>query len=95
MCQHGDLVWMPQLGPYGRFIDACMKPFVEKLLEMNFITLACCCGHGKYPKTIVVQGLAGAWEYRSGKQIDRSRRFYKRDVEGLYFIPEIAEEAKP
>jgi hypothetical protein len=80
---------MEELGPHGRFIDTCMKPFIKRLIQMGFVPLACCCGHGKYRKTIVLQGVETPWEYRSGKQIRRKRNFYKQDAEGLYYIPEV------
>lgn len=54
--------------------------------------LASCCGHNRYPKTIVVRFRADkgfVFEYFSGVIIPRKRRFYKRDKEGYYFIPEV------
>jgi len=54
MCKKGELIWMPNLGPYGRYIDRCMGPTITLLNELGIQTLACCCGHGRYPKTIVI-----------------------------------------
>jgi len=51
---------------------------------------ACCCGHGKYPMTIVIEDNYGEfWEIIHNKQIPRSRNFYKKDKQGMYFIPEV------
>jgi hypothetical protein len=90
-------------------IDPCMKRFILFLnfyLEpMNVKTVACCCGHGKYPMTILVKGK----EYKplhiknpfkkeepefiqevfSGLIIPRTRKFYKKDSKGFYYIPEV------
>lgn len=64
--------------------------------------VACCCGHGKYPMTILVRGKLvnpntvfinpfkknTIIDICSNKLIPRKRRFYKRDKEGYYYIPE-------
>ena len=44
----------------------------------------------KYPKTIVVkhQGTKMPFEYFSHQYILRKKRFYIKDKEGYYFIPE-------
>lgn len=71
-------------------LDACMENEVMKLSEDGWSPLSCCCGHGRYHKTIVLfDGGGGAKEHFSGVKIDRRARFYKRDAEGLYFIPEV------
>ena len=94
MCTHGELEWMPELGPHGRYVDKCMA---EKILWHNSKdgkcrTLACCCGHGKYPQTIIVQ-IEGSlpFEIFSQKFIPRKRNFYRRDEDGYYYIPETIE----
>ena len=76
-------------------IDPCMKIYIEtvnKILKGVYETKACCCGHGKYPKTVVV-GLKNRSDYCfelfSAKMIYRNKRFYKRDKQGYYFIPEV------
>ena len=72
-------------------LDKCMRPIIQ-WLKNKHIPVACCCGHGKYPITIVVK------EGRNGKIvyveifsqiiIPRTKRFYKRDKQGYYYIPE-------
>ena len=74
-------------------IDPCMKTF---LLYLDVVKgerhkiLASCCGHGKYPMTIVFKhiGTGVIGEMFSGRTIPRKKRFYKKDKQGYYFIPE-------
>lgn len=73
-------------------IDPCMRKVIKILQEQKIYTLACCCGHGKYPMTIVIDiGLSKRipLEIFSGIQIPRQYKFYKRDKSGRYFIPEV------
>ena len=78
----------------ARFIDPCMKIFMENLSlafeKIDHKILACCCGHGKYPMTIIV-GLGENLRYDlvSGKYITRKKKFYKKDKQGVYYIPEV------
>ena len=72
-------------------IDECMREEIKDMNEKSvFVTLACCCGHGKYPKTIVVKSFVNGkpWEIFSKKYIPRKKKFYKKDNEGYYYIPE-------
>lgn len=66
-----------------------MKPLIKYLRAHNINTIACCCGHRKYPMTIVIKDACGVFELLSGTPILRTRRFYKRDSEGYYYIPEV------
>lgn len=75
-------------------IDLCMREEVNELRKKGIKTLACCCGHGRYQKTIVIAVNQQTFplipmDMFSGKIIPRTRRFYKRDKDGYYFIPEI------
>jgi len=91
-----------------RRIDPCMRTFVKQLgwyIEPRGIRIvSCCCGHNKYPMTILVKGEKyREWGFRnpfseneeivqdlfSGKIIPRKRNFYKRDKKGIYYIPEV------
>ena len=78
-----------------RKIDKCMKELIEILQCRGVKTLACCCGHKKYPMTIVIlQGLETdpyAFEIISQQVIPRKKRFYSKDKQGYYFIPESVE----
>ena len=70
-------------------IDRDIAPEVEALQKRGIKTLASCSGHGKYPKTIVIEKDGKNVEYFSGVTIPRKRRFYRRDAEGIYYIPEV------
>jgi len=79
----------------SRFMDPCMKDYIgmiNRILKPRYETKSCCCGHGKYPKTIVI-GLkrkgVNCFELFTGKLITRNKRFYKKDKEGYYYLPEI------
>jgi len=74
-------------------VDECMKNIIKFLNESGIKTLACCCGHGKYPMTIIIRHFSGfvAWDIMSNRCIPRKRNFYKKDKEGYYFIQETLE----
>ena len=81
----------------GTRIDPCMRSFINnlKIVLTNTKTkvMACCCGHGKYPMTIVVEHTnnfieKGKFDLVSGKYIHTSRKFYKKDKQGYYYISE-------
>ena len=74
-------------------LDACMVGLIKWLNRTNSVyhlkTLASCCGHGRYPMSVVVQNKEGLiYEALSCKVIPRKRRFYKKDAKGYYYIPE-------
>jgi hypothetical protein len=70
-------------------IDPCMRDEIEQLHKWGIKTLACCCGHGKYKRTIVTKVNNTNIEYYTGIEIPRKTRFYKRDKEGMFYIPEV------
>ena len=77
----------------GRKIDECMKGLIYylRLRKKGTKTLACCCGHKKYPMTIVVKNKHGLiYDLISLKVIPRKKKFYKKDKEGYYYIPEVS-----
>ncbi len=76
----------------SRFIDPCMKEFIFRLNQYGIDTRGCCCGHKKYPMTVVVKDSAGFYDIISGVEIPRKKRFYKKDKQGYYFIPEVIEK---
>lgn len=79
----------------SRKIDPCMQSVINNLQELKVKTLACCCGHGKYPMTIVVDiGVSEVMplEIFSNKMIPRKKKFYKKDKQGYYYIPETIED---
>ena len=91
MCKKTQFKYCPST------IDPCMFDYIDLLtMKLNLITRACCCGHGKYPKTVIVEktdvnGEVTNYELISGKVIPRKRNFYKKDKQGYYYIPEVKE----
>lgn len=77
-------------------IDECMRKFINYLdnsLKNNIKIVACCCGHKKYPMTILVRfNDDGVYDLVSGRRILRKRNFYKKDKQGYYFIKEVCGE---
>ena len=72
-------------------MDNCMERICW-LIEhkTDYLPLASCCGHGKYPITVVVSDRRGKiLEYFSMIEIPRKRKFYKKDEFGLFYIPEL------
>ena len=80
-------------------LDKCIKQLISYLNNENIHTISSCCGHGKYHMTIVIRrriirpnfNAMGHIELLSSVEIPRTRRFYKRDKEGHYYIPEVEE----
>lgn len=79
-------------------IDKCMvqeiNDFNKKLRKKGVKTISSCCGHGKYPKTIVLKDREGyVWEHFSGVTLsaygENRSYFYAEDSHGCYYIPEI------
>jgi hypothetical protein len=89
--------------PNGKIIrlDPCMR---EEIFLLNKYlsyfgdkTLACCCGHGVYPTTIVLtnQGETFVVTLKNKIKMKRKKRFYKTNKKtGLMFIPEVEELKK-
>lgn len=72
-------------------VDRCIRGLIEALQSSTeFETLASCCGHGKYPMTIIARRRpdGAALDLMSGVQIPRRRNFYRKDAEGFYYLPE-------
>lgn len=99
MCQKRSttIVKVAKFGVMAGFknvrVDACLKPlipFIDSLLKNCFL-VACCCGHDRYPMTIVAKYRSGRIrEILSGTDIPRTRNFYRLDAEGFYYIPEVS-----
>jgi hypothetical protein len=76
-------------------VDSCIRDMVY-LLNINGIqTCGSCCGHNRYPLSIVYRtchnGVETFYELISGVKIPRKRRFYFKDMDGFYYIPEALE----
>ena len=83
-----------------RVIDKCMEKLINNLefyLRKEARVVACCCGHGKYPMTIIVKKYYQnsnnflIIDLCSNRIIPRVKRFYIKDKEGYYYIPEVVE----
>lgn len=77
-------------------IDSCMRDLIRALKSNGIETLGCCCGHGKYPMTIIYRHNSkdcmngNIYDFISGWGIPRKKKFYKKDSEGYYYIPEVS-----
>lgn len=84
----------------ARRIDPCMRKFIQNLNDSGIPTYSSCCGHGRYPMTVVVKEHdifaknKGFFDLISGVKILRTTKFYKKDKRGHYYIPEVSEEKK-
>jgi len=81
--------------PYcNRRIDDCLKSKVESINNDGILkTVLSCCGHDKYPATIIVRNKKEEiFEFFSGFKIEKRKRnrYYKRDDEGFYFIGQMS-----
>jgi len=63
-----------------RKIDKCMQNIITFMKVKG--------GYKKYPMTIVVTNGKIIWDLISNEIIPRKKRFYIKDKEGYYFIPE-------
>lgn len=74
-----------------RRIDPCMKNLIEWLNGSGYKTVASCCGHGKYPMTIVIDmnGIIYQEVLSSAIFTRPKTKFYKKDKQGVYYIPEV------
>lgn len=89
MCKKTQFKYCPST------IDKCMRNLIEFINDQSNIieTVACCCGHGKYPMTILVRDNLGmVYDLMSKVEIPRKRKFYKKDKEGYYFVPEVMDK---
>lgn len=81
---------MCRKGRPGR-IDRCIANLITALEGNPKLTLlASCCGHSRYPLTIVIREQNEIREIISGTAIPRYRNFYRRDSHGFYYIPEVS-----
>ena len=76
----------------GRRIDPCIRNLFNHFSTDSEV-VASCCGHGKYPLSIVIKTRwKGVFlEIMSQQFIHRSKRFYRKDEQGYYYIPEVLE----
>lgn len=75
-------------------IDPCFREGIAALnnlgKSLGIKTLACCCGHGRYCPTIIIEKPDGTiCDFMSDIIIPRKKRFYRRDKDGYFFVPEV------
>lgn len=74
-------------------IDICLRELIKKINNVQYRTLASCCGHKKYNPTIIIKNKATGYisELYTGKELGvrKRNRYYKKDMEGYYYIPEL------
>lgn len=69
-------------------LDPCIVPLIQVLNDDGIKTLGSCCGHEKYEPTVVATDGKRIYEVGSNVTIPRKRRFYFRDRDGFFYIPE-------
>lgn len=93
-----------QKGLHNR-IDKCMINLILNINKLhnrssNWEIVGCCCGHGKYHMTIIVKVPINYplnkeeyfYDLVSGIEIHRKRKFYVKDKQGYYYIPEVIKQ---
>ena len=71
-------------------VDGCMANLIETLNENGIGTISCCCGHGRYDMSIIVDAGKKIYDLISGKEIEweKNKRVYITDKNGFYYLPE-------
>jgi hypothetical protein len=70
-------------------LDSCLRAKVEALNRRGIVTVGSCCGHNRYPETILVRDRTGRIRVLGTRIIVlRTRNFYRKDKHGVYYIPE-------
>jgi hypothetical protein len=97
MCQKRSTTRVKVDGKTVR-VDACLKdliPLIDSLLPHQDL-LGSCCGHNRYPLTIIVRSRRSGRveELISNIIILRKRNIYRMDSNGFYYVPEVSKEVK-
>ena len=97
-CECGSYECQVPMPLNGRLqgIDYCIADIVAALNAANITTVASCCGHGVYHKTIIVKDLksGGFFDWISGVEVfeEGKGNFYtSKLIDGVkyYFIPNV------
>lgn len=92
MCNKRNSTEIPYANQANRFakVDDCIAKEIITLNKKGIKTLASCCGHDIYKKTIIIldKDIKTRIEKVSKKIIPREIRFYVKDQKGYYYIPE-------
>lgn len=69
----------------ARKIDPCLINAVMELNNRGFVTVSSCCGHGVYPKTIVIKdGKDSYLEFFSGIKVIPQKKRYLNFYTGIW-----------
>lgn len=98
MCDKGEYKRMKIPGRSRPLrIDKCIVDH-EVLFYLNkytgFRSIACCCGHGVFHPTIIVDSKheKDRFELLSGVELPIKNNYYRYDKEsGIYYLPEVEE----
>jgi len=70
-------------------VDGCIRQMIYQLNIRGFDTVGSCAGHLRYPPSVVYKTMTNEYyELFSGVRIMRTKRFYIKDKDGFYYIPE-------
>lgn len=72
-------------------IDLCLVTTVHSLNAEGYKTILCCCGHGIFHKTIIVEFEGKIFEWFSKVEFPKKKRAYytlQKKI-GLYYIKEV------
>ena len=70
-------------------VDGCIRKMIHQLNLRGVDTVGSCAGHLRYPPSIVYKTMTNEYyELFSGVRIMRKKRFYLKDKDGFYYIPE-------
>jgi hypothetical protein len=93
MCKKRSTVMCKTIWGNTFRVDPCIRDYIKELNFLGYHTVACCCGHGKYPLTVICKKKNGDFfELITHVNIPRTRNFYKTDSEGYYYIPEVSNQ---
>ena len=111
LCLHAfleQLVWGGVGGKMTRYKESEMTEPLIKWLNNKHKTILSCCGHGKYPMSVIVKEytelkgqraivfreiISGMILRVKENALDKDpKKFYKKDKQGVYYIPEIIEQ---
>lgn len=82
----------------NRQIDLCLREKIIFFNKQGLKTISSCCGHGKYEPTIIIRRKDNiVYEFFTRIQLrnynpkkdKRHNSYYKKDSEGIYYIPEV------
>jgi len=80
-------------------LDKCMHNIIQSLSFHGYITVGCCCGHGRYPMTIICKVSGNDDRYFdliSGEDVKKKigGGYYRLDKKEYYYIPEVSKPKK-